>query len=132
MEFVRIYVLPLILGLGAALLLGIETRAIQLELARGAPRWMRFGRRMVGALIIAAVSFMLHFGNTLPTPGASQETVYRQFYYWIAVLALVLVAMGLAAWDAIDSVRTLKHHVETLERAEVELLRDELRKRRKR
>lgn len=131
MEFVRVYVLPLILGFGAALLLAVETRSIQLERARGAPRWVRFGRRTVGALIIAAVGFMLHFGSTLPTPDASQETVYRQFYYWVGVLALVLVTMGLASWDAIDSVRTLKSHVETLERAEVELLEQELRKRRR-
>lgn len=131
MELVRIYALPLILVLGAALLLGVETRNIQLDMARGTPRWTRFGRRMAGALIIATVGFMLHFGSSLPAPGASQETVYHQFYYWMVVLALVLMAMGLAAWDAIDSVRVLKHQVETLERSEVELLQEELRKRRK-
>lgn len=131
MEFVRVYFLPLALSLGAALLLGVETRAIQVELTRGAPRWLRFGRRMGGALIIAIVAFMLHFGSSLPAPGTNQETVYRQFNYWLIVLGLVLAAMVLAAWDAIDSVRTLKSHVETLERAEVELLQEELRKRRK-
>lgn len=132
MEIVRIYVLPLVLSLGAAVLLGSETLVLQSERARGAPRWMRFGRRASGALLIAAVAFMLHFGGSLPTAGASQETVYRQFHYWVAVLGLVLVAMALAVWDVFDAFRSIRQHVESIEKSEMQRLQEALRRHRDR
>lgn len=129
MEILRVYLLPLILAVAAVLLLAVETRALQLEMAGRRPRWSRFIRRMLGAVCIAAIAFMLHFGSSPPTREVAVEVVHRQFYYWIWVLALVLFTVMLAMWDAIDSVRAIKHHLEVVERDELASLQEQIRKR---
>jgi cell division protein FtsW (lipid II flippase) len=129
MEMLRVYVLPVILALGAVLLLAVETRTLQNDLGQKTPRWVRFGRRVAGALTIAAIGFMMHFARSLPTAGESQETVWNQFYYWIWVLGLVCFALFLAVWDVMDSIRTLKKHLETVEREEFVRLQERLKMR---
>lgn len=126
MEIIRVYVLPGLLVAGAILLLAVETRALQASLAQGSPRWLRFGRRMTGAVLIAVTAFMLHFAEGLPTPDTSPEVVTRQFRYWMWVVGVVCTAMGLAAWDVLDSIRLLKSQIDTVEQDEMNTLKEQL------
>ncbi|NDD29718.1 MAG: hypothetical protein EB084_15780 [Proteobacteria bacterium] len=128
MELTRLYVLPFLLCLAAATLLGVETRTLQVERERGAAHWGRFLRRAFGALLIALVGFMLHFGSAPPERGAPQELIYRQLYYWLAVLGMVLTASALAVYDVFASLRTIRQQVDHLEQAEMQQLRDTLKK----
>jgi hypothetical protein len=129
MEVFRIYVLPAVLCLGAAVLLAVESRTLSLGLAGKSPHWARFIRRSLGALSIAAIGFMLHFGSSLPTAGVSEPELWRQFSYWVWVLGLVAFACLLAVWDVLASIRALKVHLDKVERDEFARLQEQIRKR---
>lgn len=127
----RTYIFPAFLTLGALMLLAVETRTLQHDLARKSTRWPRFVRRILGALVIEAIAFMVHFSPRLPRPGTSTAKVWQQYDYWMWVLGLVLVAVALAFWDVIASIRALKQQIDAIYREEdMPLLEEQLRGRR--
>lgn len=129
MEAVRVWILPAFLTASALLLLATETRSIQAGLRERAPQWMRFHRRALGALTIAAIAFMVHFSKGLPTAATPEVDVYRQLQYWTWILVLAMVVILLAVWDALASIRALKRHLERVAREELQGLKDQLRSR---
>ncbi len=125
LENLRIWVFPVLLLLGAAVLFFHEFRHHQLEGGHSS----RLIRRLLGAIVIASIGIMLHFGKAIPAPGAPRQVVFHQFYYWMSVLGLVALAMALAVWDVFSSLRSLRGQFETIAADEIRALRDQLNER---
>lgn len=126
MESIRLYVLPAVLvtvGLIQALL---EARSFRCEPEPDRRRRTRFGRRLATSLLLVGVGVLLHLGKDITPVGGNPAEVVRQFYYWVAVLGLVLLVGCLAAWDAFDALHGLAHQIEHVEKAELESLREQL------
>jgi len=115
----------------AGALATIEYRTHTADRAAGRARTTRFTRRLSGALVIAAIALLVHFGPTTVAATASREEIERLSYYWVSVVALALVAIALACWDVLDSVRHLGHHFSDLEKEEIDRLRTEIVSRKK-
>ena len=128
LESIRLYVLPLILVSVGILQALFEMRSFRAEADPDRHRRVRLGRRLATSLILITVGLMLHSGGDLAPSAGNPDEAVRQFYYWVTVLGLVLVVGGLALWDALDSLRGLAHHIEHIEKAELDSLREQLKK----
>lgn len=70
----------------------------------GRPRlWLRIARRVAGAAVVAVMGLLLRRLAARPPNGGAQD----QLSTVNTVAILVFVAIGLAIWDALDSVRLL-------------------------
>jgi len=127
-EQIRVYAFPLLLLAGASWLVVQEIRHFRSELAQGHAPWVRFLRRLAGAAILVAVAAMVHLGDT-SSAALTRGQLVERFNYWMAVLGLVLLAMGLALWDVVDGLRRLGSYLEEVEKDEVQTLKERLKER---
>ena len=125
MEF-RVWVIPLLLLSGAAWLVLGEVRHFRSDLGVANGSWTRLLRRLAGAAVVAAVAVMVHLGDTSSPAGLSPSQALERFYYWMAVLGLVVFAAMLALWDVVAELRRLRNYVDHLERDELVTLQRRL------
>lgn len=80
--------------------------------------WMRFIRRMLGAVMLVAIACMMNKGDTTlifmdsdkVAELAKQNREYANscLNYWLTVMALVLGTLVMAVWDIIASVISIR------------------------
>lgn len=114
MRIFAIYIFPAFLTLGALYLIAAEftsySRFEKLNL-KSSKLKTRMIRRISGALIVIVVAIMISWGiSNMPRPPKAlfQHQIRYWSLYWTILAGIVLVAIILAIWDAIDGVRYLE------------------------
>lgn len=122
MEAVRVYLLPLVLGAGALVLVTLEVAALLRY-----RRWVRFLRRFAGGALMMVIAAMLHRGQAAPPPHGDHQAALEQLSYWQAVLGLVAGTVLLALWDMVEGIQGIRQFIDEVERDEIRTLREHLR-----
>ncbi|MEW6277255.1 MAG: hypothetical protein AB1758_01445 [Candidatus Eremiobacterota bacterium] len=128
MEWIRLYAFPTALVLAAAYLVRAEFLQVARERTPGRPNWIRFGRRMTGSVVMVAIAVMVHMGRLVPAT-ADRAEAWHLVQHWTWVMGLVMLAMGLAVWDAVEGVRNLRRYFEAIEREEISHIREHVSRR---
>lgn len=127
MEWVRLYLFPLGLTLIGCVLMHLELAHYARERRRGRrPAGLRFVRRLAGALTMIAIAVLVHLGEVAPGQVKSVDEARAMLDHWLWVMGLVILAMGLAVWDVLEGVRSLRRYFEDMEQEEVARIREHL------
>lgn len=125
MDFFLLRVFPVLLGIGGLVFLPLEIRALARERAAGRPRYLKFGRRCLGAAVLFGLAVMVYLGE-VPTSAEATAQTWSKFQHWLIVLGLTLFLMMLAVWDAIDGVKHLRTYLEDVEKEELQRIHEHL------
>lgn len=73
-----------------------------------------------------AIAVLVHFGEVAPGQFKSVDEAQAMLNHWLWVMGLVILAMGLAIWDVLEGVRSLRRYFEDMEQEEVTRIREHL------
>lgn len=109
-------VIPCLLIVGSIWLLLQELRIFRRATAKP---WTRLIRRGLGAAVLCLIAFMMYQGDITLILMDRQEAqelartdsqyVRDCLNYWVKVILLVLIAVVLALWDVIASLKNIRH-----------------------
>ena len=74
-------------------------------------------RRTLGATILCVLGAMIGTGK-IPEAPVPKDVLMNHATYWLAVMLLTLVLVGLAIWDTLEGVRALNEHLDVAESRE--------------
>jgi hypothetical protein len=82
-------------------------------------------RRTLGATVLCVLGGMIGNGK-IPQGVVPKEVLMNSAYYWLGVMLLTLVLVGLAIWDTLEGVRALNAHLDVAEGREIQKLQQHL------
>lgn len=136
------YLLPVLLSIGAIWLATQECYTYTDERRRGLKSGAKLFRRLLGSLILLVIAVGIHYGDieplmaaNAPPPGpvdqAQTAKALACLDYWTTIVGLVVVAIILALWDMISSMRGIRHMVEEAQNDEIAALCQQIQKQQK-
>ena len=114
MKFFGIYILPLLLILGALYLIFRELIIHRYYAKRhkvDVRGKIRLARKVTGAILVIIIAVMIAHGLT-GHPPPTPETFHIQMNYWLWVFGIALATVIIAFWDAYEGVKNLETSID--------------------
>ncbi|MBQ7568995.1 hypothetical protein IJT17_09340 [bacterium] len=129
------YVVPTLLCLGA-LWLALQ-EYVGFRRCSGKP-WIRFLRRISGAVLLIVIAYMMHKGDTtlifMESDKAAEYAKQNREYangclnYWMTVMVMVMATVAMAIWDVIDSLIRIRSMLSESAREDMQAFKEVLEK----